>query len=192
LASAVERGVRQVVVLGAGLDTFAYRNPFGDRLRIFEVDHPATQAWKHQRLADAAIPLPDSLTYAPVDFDQDTLSGGLLAAKELESLRYPLCFMDFESVNPAIPRFAGMRPYDQIPFQWSVHVLRQPEAALQRPSKITPCKCVIPRVWNFPAGCRLKTNHHLSGCRGAVGRYFEEGVECRMYAKSSQPASGFI
>jgi methyltransferase (TIGR00027 family) len=57
LASAVERGVRQVVVLGAGLDTFAYRNPFGDRLRIFEVDHPATQAWKRQRLADAAIPL---------------------------------------------------------------------------------------------------------------------------------------
>lgn len=80
LASAVERGVRQVVVLGAGLDTFAYRNPFGDRLRIFEVDHPATQAWKRQRLADAAIPLPDSLTYAPVDFDRDTLSGGLLAA----------------------------------------------------------------------------------------------------------------
>jgi methyltransferase (TIGR00027 family) len=80
LASAVERGVRQVVVLGAGLDTFAYRNPFGDRLRIFEVDHPATQTWKRQRLAGAAIPLPDSLTYAPVDFDQDTLSGGLLAA----------------------------------------------------------------------------------------------------------------
>ena len=80
LALAIESGVRQVVVLGAGLDTFAYRNPFGDRLRIFEVDHPATQAWKRQRLADAAIPLPDSLTYAPVDFDHDTLSAGLLAA----------------------------------------------------------------------------------------------------------------
>jgi len=48
--------------------------------------------------------------------------------KELGTLKYPLCFMDFESVNPAIPRFAGMRPYDQIPFQWSVHVLRQPGA----------------------------------------------------------------
>ena len=79
LASAVTRGVRQVVVLGAGLDTFAYRNPFGDRLRIFEVDHPATQAWKLQRLADAAIQLPDSLTYTPVDFDQGTLPEGLLA-----------------------------------------------------------------------------------------------------------------
>ena len=46
----------------------------------------------------------------------------------LESLRYPLYFADFESVNPAIPRFAGMRPYDQLPFQWSVHVLREPGA----------------------------------------------------------------
>ena len=44
--------------------------------------------------------------------------------KELESLKYPLYFMDFESVNPAIPRFSGMRPFDQLPFQWSLHVQR--------------------------------------------------------------------
>ena len=50
--------------------------------------------------------------------------------KQLETLKYPLCFMDFESVNPAIPRFWGMRPFDQLPFQWSVHVQRQPEAEL--------------------------------------------------------------
>jgi methyltransferase (TIGR00027 family) len=80
LAAAIERGVRQVVVLGAGLDTYAYRNPWGDRLRIFEVDHPATQAWKRQRLRDAAIPIPSSLTFAPIDFDQQTLAEGLAAA----------------------------------------------------------------------------------------------------------------
>ncbi|HEX2662190.1 MAG TPA: DUF2779 domain-containing protein [Candidatus Acidoferrum sp.] len=51
---------------------------------------------------------------------------------EFESLRYPLCFMDFETVNPAIPRFQGMRPYDHLPFQWSVHVQAQPEAAPER------------------------------------------------------------
>src|SRR5262249_25238077 len=45
---------------------------------------------------------------------------------EFESLKYPLCFMDFETVNPAIPRFSGMHPYDHLPFQWSVHVQRQP------------------------------------------------------------------
>jgi len=80
LAAAFERGVRQVVVLGAGLDTYAYRNPFGERLRIFEVDHPATQAWKRQRLQDAAIPLPASLTFVPVDFDRETLAARLAAA----------------------------------------------------------------------------------------------------------------
>jgi predicted RecB family nuclease len=48
--------------------------------------------------------------------------------KELDSLHYPLYFMDFESVNPAIPRFRGMSPYDQILFQWSLHVQREPNA----------------------------------------------------------------
>jgi methyltransferase (TIGR00027 family) len=80
LAVAIERGVRQLVVLGAGLDTYAYRNPFGDRLRVFEVDHPATQAWKRQRLRDAAIPLPSSLTFVPVDFERETLPDRLAAA----------------------------------------------------------------------------------------------------------------
>ena len=81
LAAAVERGVRQHVVLGAGLDTYAYRGACRDRLRIFEVDHPATQAWKRQRLADAAIPLPPSLTFAPIDFERETLAQGLEAAQ---------------------------------------------------------------------------------------------------------------
>ena len=48
---------------------------------------------------------------------------------EFESLKYPLYFMDFETVNPAIPRFVRMHPYDHIPFQWSVHVQQEPGAA---------------------------------------------------------------
>ena len=80
LAAACERGVRQLVVLGAGLDTYAYRGAMRGRLRIWEVDHPATQAWKRQRLADAGIPLPANLTFAPVDFERETLAGGLAAA----------------------------------------------------------------------------------------------------------------
>jgi methyltransferase (TIGR00027 family) len=80
LAAAVERGASQLVVLGAGLDTYAYRSMPSDRLRIFEVDHPATQEWKRQRLADAAIPIPDSLTFAPTDFERQSLPEGLAAA----------------------------------------------------------------------------------------------------------------
>jgi methyltransferase (TIGR00027 family) len=74
-------------VLGAGLDTYAYRSTLRDRLRIFEVDHPATQAWKRQRLAEAAIPIPNSLTFAPIDFEQQTLAEGLAAAGFDSSLR---------------------------------------------------------------------------------------------------------
>jgi methyltransferase (TIGR00027 family) len=80
LAAAVKRGARQLVVLGAGLDTTAYRPLPSQDLRIFEVDHPATQAWKRQRLTEADIPLPAALSFVPVDFERETLADGLAAA----------------------------------------------------------------------------------------------------------------
>ena len=80
IAAAVEHGVSQVVVLGAGLDTFAYRSTLRDRLRIYEVDHPATQAWKRHLLHEADIPIPNLLSFAPIDFEHQTLAEGLAAA----------------------------------------------------------------------------------------------------------------
>lgn len=79
LADAVAHGVRQYVVLGAGLDTFAYRNRFAE-LRVFEVDFPATQEWKWEMLAEALIPLPANLTFVPLDFERKTLGDGLAEA----------------------------------------------------------------------------------------------------------------
>jgi methyltransferase (TIGR00027 family) len=76
LARAHRAGTRQLVVLGAGLDTFGYRNPYPD-LRVFEVDHPDTQTWKRERLAAAHIAVPPTLTYVPVDFEQESLAGRL-------------------------------------------------------------------------------------------------------------------
>jgi methyltransferase (TIGR00027 family) len=76
LARAVEQGMTQYVVLGAGLDTFACRNPHPG-LRVFEVDHPATQAWKREQLHAASIVIPASLTFVPIDFEQQTLATGL-------------------------------------------------------------------------------------------------------------------
>jgi methyltransferase (TIGR00027 family) len=99
LASAVlDRGVRQLVILGAGLDTFAYRNPFRETLRVFEVDHPATQAWKRRRLAEASIPVPPSLTFAPVDFER-------------EDLLARLCAHGFEPGRPSFFTWLGVVPY---------------------------------------------------------------------------------
>jgi methyltransferase (TIGR00027 family) len=78
LLQAIHSGVQQYVVLGAGLDTFAYRNPHpAERLSVFEVDHPATQQWKRQLLDEGRIPIPRTVNYVPVDFEQKTLAAGL-------------------------------------------------------------------------------------------------------------------
>jgi methyltransferase (TIGR00027 family) len=80
LDDAVARGVGQYVILGAGLDSFAYRRPdLAAVLRIFEVDHPATQHWKRARLRDLNVTLPSNLTFIPLDFEQHTLVDGLHA-----------------------------------------------------------------------------------------------------------------
>lgn len=78
LARCVAAGGRQYVLLGAGLDTFAYRNPYhDDGLRVFEVDHPGTQRWKQQLLAEANIGVPASLSFVPMDLEHGDLAGAL-------------------------------------------------------------------------------------------------------------------
>jgi methyltransferase (TIGR00027 family) len=78
LARCVGEGTRQYVLLGAGLDTFAYRNPYErEGLRVFEVDHPGTQRWKQQLLAEAGIEVPSSLNFVPMDFERDDLASAL-------------------------------------------------------------------------------------------------------------------
>jgi len=79
LAEAVANGVTQYVILGAGLDTFAYRNPFPG-LRVFEVDFPATQEWKRAMLHSAEITVPQDLTFVPLDFEHKTLAASLVEA----------------------------------------------------------------------------------------------------------------
>lgn len=74
LEKATERGVSQYVILGAGLDSFAYRRrDMKDRLRVFEVDHPSSQEWKKRKLEELKIPVPGNLTFVPVDFEQQNL-----------------------------------------------------------------------------------------------------------------------
>jgi methyltransferase (TIGR00027 family) len=85
LSAAVEKGIRQVVILGAGLDTLALRSPHGARqIRIFEVDHLATQGWKLERLAEAHFAFPPSLILVPGNLPTTRLRthfAGLVRAK---------------------------------------------------------------------------------------------------------------
>jgi methyltransferase (TIGR00027 family) len=97
IAQAVANGVKQCVVLGAGLDTFACRNPHPE-LRVFEVDHPATQSWKHGQLHAAGIAIPQSLTFVPVDFERQVLADELRQA-------------GFRENEPAFFSWLGVTPY---------------------------------------------------------------------------------
>jgi methyltransferase (TIGR00027 family) len=99
LSRAVEGGIRQIVILGAGLDTFALRNPHGARqIRIYEMDHPATQSWKRERLAEAQIALPPWLILVPADFERDDVGEMLVAA-------------GFQQNSPAFFTWLGVVPY---------------------------------------------------------------------------------
>jgi methyltransferase (TIGR00027 family) len=81
LAEAMRRGVRQCVVLGAGFDTFAYRQPdWARRLRIHEVDHLATQTDKRRRLQKVGVPMPTNLEFVAIDFEMVSLQDGLRAS----------------------------------------------------------------------------------------------------------------
>ena len=97
LADAVSNGLTQYVILGAGLDTFAYRNPFTS-LKVFEVDFPATQAWKQTKLAEAGIALPAGLSFVPLDLEGKKLTEGLVEA-------------GFDMGRPAFFSWVGMVPY---------------------------------------------------------------------------------
>jgi predicted RecB family nuclease len=86
---------------------------------------------------------------------------------ELGKLMYPLYFMDFETVNPAMPRFAGMRPYDQLPFQWSVHVQRQPGGAPEHFEYLATDA-------GDPRGAFVSTLCDVLGDRGSIVVYHQQ------------------
>src|SRR5579863_2082192 len=96
----VERGVAQYVILGAGLDSFAQRRPgIASRMKVFEVDPPGPQAWKHRRLLETAYGVPDWLRFVPVDFEAG------------ESWREKLVTSGFDEGKPAVIVSTGVSMY---------------------------------------------------------------------------------
>lgn len=125
LARAVESGVTQYVVLGAGLDTFAYRNIHTPRgLMVYEVDHESTQRWKRKLLAEASIRAPDSMKFVAVDFECDAL-GECLSAAGFRPDR-PACFswlgvvvyLEREAVMNTLRFIASMPPGSGVTFDY--------------------------------------------------------------------------
>jgi len=81
LAKAIQQGVKQYVILGAGMDTFAFRRPeMLEKLEVFEVDHPATQEFKLHRLAELGWKHPAKLHFIPIDFTKESLVTALTSS----------------------------------------------------------------------------------------------------------------
>src|SRR5216683_6039216 len=124
---ALGRGVSQYVILGAGLDSFAYRRlDLAKILRVFEVDHPATQAWKRTRLQDAGIELPPNLSLVPVDFEKQSLieslrmSGYHADAPAVLSWLGVATYLTYDAIFRTLLTVAELEPGTEIIFQYTV------------------------------------------------------------------------
>ncbi len=97
--AALADGIDQYVILGAGLDSFACRrHDLLERLRVFEVDHPATQSWKRDRLISARVETPSDVVFVPVDFERQLFEQELVGA-------------GFDTGRPAVVSWIGVTMY---------------------------------------------------------------------------------
>src|SRR5579862_2431183 len=117
LADGIERGISQYVVLGAGLDSFGYRSARADRVRVFEVDHPATQQYKRRVVP---VPVPAAVAFVPVDFGRDELASGLaragfdFAAPAFVSWLGVTMYLDGAAIGQAVSVLGGLAPGSEV------------------------------------------------------------------------------
>jgi methyltransferase (TIGR00027 family) len=137
LGKALERGVTQYVILGAGLDSFAYRRPdLAGVLHVFEVDHPATQQWKRARLQELDLTPPSNLTFIPLNFEQQTLADGLRAGGHRSELPTFISWLGVamylteEAVFETLRYVASLASGSEIVFQYVL-----PESLLDQESR---------------------------------------------------------
>jgi methyltransferase (TIGR00027 family) len=115
LADGVRRGIGQYVILGAGLDSFAGRGALAGRLRVFEVDHPATQEYKRR-----VLPAAENVTFVPVDFSRDSFGEGLrrarfdLAAPAFVSWLGVTMYLEESAIDATLPVIGGFAPGSEI------------------------------------------------------------------------------
>jgi methyltransferase (TIGR00027 family) len=135
LAASLERGMRQLVILGAGLDSMAFRRQdLTADLQIFEVDHPSTQAWKRDRLTALGVTIPENLRFVPFDFEHQTMAEALDAGGVRSD---EMTFFTWMGVQPYLTDDAVMSTLDVVSAfpsgsELSLDVMTPPDARQQQ------------------------------------------------------------
>ena len=109
MLAAVRDGVTQLIILGAGLDTFAYRAGLPKEVTVFELDHPATQSWKKEMLSSAGIEIPPNVKFLGFDLAAFTLFHALQSGGVLLDQRSILCLLGVTYYVPKIAIEATLR-----------------------------------------------------------------------------------
>lgn len=170
IASAVTRGVRQLVILGAGLDTFSIRNPHAkDGLKVYEVDHPASQAWKRERIAEVGLTPPASTSFVAMNFETQSLGSVLVDAGI--NLQVPVFFM-WLGVVPYLTRdaimatltFIATLPGSEVVFDYSEPLENFPPERRQKIEALAARASAIGEPWlSYFDPAELSALLHASG-----------------------------
>jgi methyltransferase (TIGR00027 family) len=152
LEEAIQRGVRQYVILGAGFETFAYRQPaWATSLRVFEVDQPGTQAVKRQRLMAAGVAVPGNVTYVPVDFESESLADGLRrGGVQLDQPAFfawlgVTMYLTEPAIDAVLRTVVALPPSTEIAFTFAQP--RQPESDASRGSSLAERAAAVGEPW---------------------------------------------
>jgi methyltransferase (TIGR00027 family) len=179
LDEAVRHGVEQYVILGAGFDTFAFRRPdLLQRLQVFEVDHPVTQALKRERIAMAGWQIPAQLHFVPVNFNTENLNDVLLRSDydprkaSFFSWQGVTYYLDREVVLATLEAIASIAPHGSlIVFDYMDADAFQPEQAGKRIQLMQG----IAQMVGEPMKCGFAP-HELAGDLERVGLRLEENL----------------
>ena len=178
LVEAVGKGVKQYVILGAGLDTFAFRCPeLMEKLRVFEVDHPATQAFKRQRLTELGWEIPEQLYFVPVDFTRQRLDESIKnSSYDPKALGFfnwlgVTYYLPCETVLDTLLTVAGIAP------KGSTIIFDYLDTDVFDPAKVAPRGQWF--LWSHKAGEKMKSGFDpstLSHDLSALGLRLKENL----------------
>jgi len=197
-----KQGIRQYVILGAGLDSFAQRRPaIASQLQIFEIDQPNTLAWKQERLVALGFPIPHYLHFVPVNFEVSSWWEELLKAGfDLHQPAVVVCtgvtlYLTQEAITATLKQLAALAPHSKlaITFYLPIHLLDEEDQSMQEMAEKGAEAAGTPFVSFFAPAEIISLAHeaglqdvHIQSTKDMEQRYFSGRADQLL------PASGEV